>query len=244
MDDLRLAAATSEGACCGICLAPIEELRQMSCLSCVCEGVFHAGCLEMLPRPTTDEPLRRCPNCRAPGQQLLVKDALDAYMGEAEELDDGPTELARLRRCLQARVRVLRTLACARRAKHLLRQLPTSPTRFLPRGAAEGLRCTLCRGLFATFSDVSLLACSCRSLVHVTCLEATMGRQPEGAGLWLCEDCQEPLLDPAAVGVKALARQYAQDPVSFKALHRAGSVRRVSQSLSKVSRASRRASAP
>lgn len=245
MEELHLAAATPEGACCGICLGPIEVFKQLSCLSCVCEGVFHAGCLEKVPRSATDEPLRRCPNCRAPGEQLLVKDVLDAYMGAAEEPDDESMELARLRRHLRARAHALRTLACSRHAKNLLRQLPTPPTRFLPRGATEGMRCALCRGLLATFRDVSLLSCSCRSLVHGACLDATMGRPPTDAGLWLCEDCQEPFLDPPAVGVKALAQQYAHDPVRFKALHRIGSVRRVSQSLAKVSRAiaSRRASA-
>ena len=104
--------AAPEGACCCICLSSVESLQLLSCLSCVCEGVFHEDCLERVPRTEEGALLRRCPNCREPGSKVRVKDALDAYLGSRglDEAEEGPLEVARLRRHLRARTQKLQNL--------------------------------------------------------------------------------------------------------------------------------------
>ena len=234
-------ASAPEGACCCICLSSVESLQRLSCMSCVCEGVFHEACLEKV--PTTEEGgLRRCPNCRSPGRKIRVTDVLGAYLGvEGLEEEGRPSEVSRLRRHLRVRTQQLRKLTRgSERARGLLATLSRGPFRFLSRRAPEGLRCSFCRGLLETFRDVSLLDCSCSALAHSACVDearrmASAGG--EGASLLLCDRCQDPLPEPAAVCVKSITLDFAKGPAAFRAARLSAASMRVSRSLSAVSKA-------
>lgn len=243
-------SSAPEGACCCICLSSVESLQLLSCMSCVCEGVFHKDCLERVPRTEGGGLLRRCPNCRVPGRKILVKEVLDAYLGARglDEAEAGPSEATRLRRHLRARTQQLQKLTRGSELASglLFATLPRAPFRFLSRRAPEGLRCAFCRGLLETFRDVCLLDCSCSALAHASCIEAARKKVVDGgrsggekasASLLLCDRCQDPLPEPAAVCVKSITLAFSRSPAAFRAAHLSAASRRVSRSLRAVSRA-------
>lgn len=192
LEDLAATAKpSSDAATCSICLASVERLETLQCMSCVCEAVFHAACLEKVPRVDGGRQ-RRCPNCRQEGRRVAVEKVLAAYLGV------GHAKLDLLRKRLRYRLKVLR-----------LRQkkvccIPRRAFQILPRKAQEGIRCSLCLQMLDTFRDVSLLGCSCASLVHAACLPPPS----EEGSLVCCERCREPLSTPSAVSLKSITQEY------------------------------------
>ena len=210
---------------CAICLASIERFDEASCMSCVCEGVFHIACLARV--PVDARCARRCPCCRQRGEILSLDDALheeraltcrtevmqlgkltpenDAMLRRAQreleqkyaDLEEGLVEL----RMQQGNAGLLPLLFPACRGAARTFCAFAAPWRSF--GAST--RCQLCHQGILEFSSLATQACKCQALFHATCLSSLLKRTPRDR-LVVCARCGCSTVSPECLAVKELLR--------------------------------------
>lgn len=209
---------------CAICLCPISHFSSASCMSCVCEGVFHTECLERI-QPLASHVLhgeeRQCPYCRTVGSIVKLHKEVHRMCppgGKRERVEKRLRLMWKLspsaRDTLEATERDIR-----KKSRHLgerlhaLKLLHGGPSVYegllypFSQAVATALPdATLCRKCgegIVDFSDLTTQACHCNALYHSKCLSELVDATPV-AMVPCCLVCKSIAFVPNGVSVKEL----------------------------------------
>jgi hypothetical protein len=216
---------STETLTCAICLGSIENFVSASCMSCVCEGIFHKECLERVP---TVEPhalhgdRRQCPYCRTRGTivelhkevyrmcppankrervEKRVRQMWTLASSTRDSLEETERELRRMSRLLGERMNALRRLpGGAQRYEDLL--YPPLRAGVAVPWTGKTL-CRTCGEGIMGFSDLTTQACHCGALYHLRCLKNVCDRTPTEK-IPCCPSCRSLGIVHEGVSVKEL----------------------------------------
>jgi len=217
--------AAMETLSCAICLGSVETFSSASCMSCVCEGVFHKECLERLPvlaPHSLQGDRRQCPYCRAEGtivelhkevhrmcppgnkRERVEKRVRQMWMlasSTREDLEETEREIRKRTRLLGDQVNALRRIP----GGHILLEglLYPPPRADAGRSSKGKTSCRSCGDGIMYFSDLSTQACHCGALYHWKCLQNIVERAPPEKIL-CCPCCRNLGIVQEGVSVKEL----------------------------------------
>jgi len=210
---------------CAICLGSIEKFVSASCVSCVCEGIFHTECLARVPTIASHAVhggCMRCPCCRSVGDLVELhkevhrmcppgnkRESVDRRVRQLwllssnlrEALEETERELRRSTRLLGERVNVLKGLPDGNILVEGL--LYPSARRDAGTTLAGTTLCRLCGEGIMNFSELMTQACHCNALYHSECLKKVVDLAPPDK-IPCCLSCRSLGIAQGVVSVKEL----------------------------------------
>jgi hypothetical protein len=204
--------AEKETLNCAICMCSISDFFTASCMSCVCEGVFHKGCLERVEQVMGR---RKCPYCRTEGSILSLQRVCPPYNNrEVVEQRIRRVESQGLREGLvQNEKEILRRMKVLTESLHQLKQLPGgeetysrllyTPAFLKMKTTPNTTFCSVCHEGIMSFSDMMTQCCQCCAVYHPSCLKSVeVGARSED--ILCCVGCKSVDILPEGVKVKSL----------------------------------------
>ena len=219
-------------ACC-ICLDSIKSFSETSCMSCVCEGIFHKECLGLVSvtslHPMRGE-LRQCPYCRTLGTVVELREELAMICPPANKRAAVEKRISFLGRYFASSAKAMkeREAEILKKVTYLgdvMNRLrsdgsdgekwysslvhPCGGIRRRKRGivGGEGTFCQICEEGILDFSELSSQACRCRALYHQACLTAASSKQPPPQDrIPCCPVCLGLSIIPEGISLKEVAR--------------------------------------
>ena len=197
---------------CAICMGSISDFSTASCMSCVCEGVFHKGCLERVKSVLGQ---RRCPYCRTEGRILSLQRVCPPYNNREDverriwRVDSQPLrdqlvanekEIWRRTKMLSDGLGELKMLPGGENAYlRLLHKPAVLETNTTP----HTTYCRVCNEGIMSFSDMMTQCCQCCAVYHPSCLKTVeVGAASED--IVCCLGCKSVDILPEGVKVKSL----------------------------------------
>ena len=226
----------SEGAVetlnCAICLGSIQNFVSASCMSCVCEGIFHTECLELLSTVTphmqhADQ--RQCPYCRTVGtivelhkevhrmcppsskREFVEKKVRRMWVlppSTRDSLEESERTIAKRSRLLGEQ---LNALQCLYGGNGVCEGLLHPPPSHVAKTPAGSTLCRKCGQGIMDFSDLATQGCHCKALYHSKCLKEVVGGTPIEK-IPCCLSCRSVGIVPEGVSVKELVAASCVSP--------------------------------
>ena len=202
---------------CAICMGSISDFFAASCMSCVCEGIFHKDCLE---RVESALGRRRCPYCRTEGRILSLhvpynsRELVERRIWRVEsqllrqKLVENEGEIVKRTKLLSEGLCRLKKNPGGEDVYSKLLHPPAVPKR---KRTPYKTFCSLCDEGIMSFSDLMTQCCQCCALYHPSCLKTIeSGECPEN--ILCCVECKSVDILPEGVAVKSLMAASLPEP--------------------------------